>query len=134
MLILHVPWEDDLPWSEETAIQDFTDRLQELPPHVLIPFERIKARRLSQNMDYEPVNSDKYDVASSFRSSDVPEDLQQIIQLALTLPKLPLNHDDLYDVDFGLSYDWDTQRIELPMSLQETTSLLFDKTRTHELA
>ena len=134
MLILHVPWEDDLPWSEETAIQDFTDRLQELPPHVLIPFERIKARRLRQNMDYEPVNSDKYDVASSFRSSDVPEDLQQIIQLASTLPKLPLNHDDLYDVDFGLSYDWDTQRIELPMSLQETTSFLFDKTRTHELA
>ena len=133
MLILHRPWSLPLPFSRQTAITDFNQYFAQFPLHVLIPFKRIKARRLHHNLDYEPTNTENYDIGSSFASESIPEDLNEIIQLASTLPKLPINHDDLHDIDFGLSYPWDTARVKLPMSFNQTISFLHDNTTAYEL-
>ena len=134
MLLLHIPWNLPIPFTKESAISEFKKNFTNFPVHVTIPFQRIKARRLHQNMDYEPTNSNNYAIGSSFASNSIPDDLNEIIQLASTLPRLPLNDDDLHDVDFGLSYPWHIPQVNLPMSFEKTIKFLSDQTEQFELS
>ena len=108
ILMIHMPWYETFPISLERSLSVFQHMManQKFPAHVTIPYERLKVRFENGKEHHETIN--KEPIYDDCFQTEIPEDLNQLIQLTNTLPKQPLSSTDeeMENVCFGKNYDW----------------------------
>ena len=134
IILLHTPWIRRFDTNQDfVSIFSHLIEIRQLPDFVLIPFCRVKARAEKHFQTKEPTNT--YEEPININLSSVPQDLQDVIQLANLLPSNATTDvvSDELNFDYGKNTDWSIQHYT-PCDAYKATTFLFKAiTRMEEI-
>ena len=111
-LIIHIPWRNKRAFDNNPKAK-FLENIKEnkFPPHVSIPFHRMKQRYEANRQSHEPVNQQN----DNTNDSPAPPDMEEFFRTINALPKHKVDSStqDLTGIDLGEFYDWSVPNIKV---------------------